>query len=475
MPVSLSQLHHEARRLRFADRELEECFLRQRVFDYRLKARWLIAAAMLVNAMFGLYDASRGAVAEDVATVAFYLRDLSWRFFVMTPSWLVMWLLTFLPTRYESTLRIYPVALAAICSGLVLLRAESVGFNPLGTAVSSLFADQIVVLLGAVVVTPVRFRGMLGVCLCAYLICLASFGWLVFESDFSVWLQLAVGLGGLFLIVLVATWWRESDDRLIFAQQNLAQELNRRLEASNSQLVRLNEEKSEFMAIAAHDLKAPLATVRGFAELLRAGRLRTDEARANALEQIESQSARMLSLVSNYLGHYAINAAELPSQPTMLSLVTELERAVQRNRVLAEQKEQDLRFESAGGEATVQVDTGWLAQILDNLISNALKFSPAGSPIVVRVMKGHKDAVWRVEVKDSGPGLSAAEQALLFRRFGRSGASVTAGESSHGLGLTVVKRLVERMCGTLGVESERGAGATFWFELPAASSEVKTN
>ena len=123
----------------------------------------------------------------------------------------------------------------------------------------------------------------------------------------------------------------------------------------------------------------------------------------------------------------------------------------------------------------MRVDAGWLAQVLDNLISNALKFSPTGSPILVRVAKGQKEAVWRVEVKDSGPGLSAAEQAQLFRRFGRSGASATAGESSHGLGLTVVKRLVERMSGSVGVESEPGAGATFWFELPAASSEVKTN
>ena len=122
----------------------------------------------------------------------------------------------------------------------------------------------------------------------------------------------------------------------------------------------------------------------------------------------------------------------------------------------------------AGPVVWVEADAALLAQVTDNFVTNALKFSPAGAAVKLGIAAAEDGSVARFEVTDEGPGIAPGEQAKLFQKFSRASARPTAGETSHGLGLAVAKRLAESMGGRVGCDSEPGQGATFWIELPGA-------
>jgi signal transduction histidine kinase len=128
-------------------------------------------------------------------------------------------------------------------------------------------------------------------------------------------------------------------------------------------------------------------------------------------------------------------------------------------------KQQTIHLESEASSVVVLVDPSLAVQVLENLISNAVKYSPPGKSIFVRLKK-HAQGV-RVEVQDEGPGLSAEDQKKLFGKFARLSAKPTGGEHSTGLGLSIVKKMVEAMKGKVWCESELGRGATFIVEFPA--------
>lgn len=259
------------------------------------------------------------------------------------------------------------------------------------------------------------------------------------------------------LVLIAITWARERLQRLTFAQQE-------QLAAANAELARLNAEKNEFMAIAAHDLRAPLATIGGVAEHL--ARDPAGPGVRAGLELIDSQSRRMLALVSDYLGAHAAESGTLPVRLAPLDLGAAAHAAVLRHATAATAKRQTITVEGDDAGVAVAADPALLDQVVDNFLSNALKFSPPGTLVrlAVQTADGHPRA--RLAVIDRGPGLSADEQARLFRKFSRGDARPTGGESSHGLGLAVAKRLAEAMQGTVGCDSTPGAGAAFWVELP---------
>ena len=221
-------------------------------------------------------------------------------------------------------------------------------------------------------------------------------------------------------------------------------------------------------AIAAHDLRAPLATVGAAARQLRE---RPEPAAAvKSAELIEAQAGRMLGLVNDYLGAHAAESGTLPVRRTRLELGATLREAAERHGAAARAKGQKIATDALPEPVWVEADPALLAQVTDNFVSNALKFSPRGAEVRLEVhtADGHPRA--RLAVVDAGPGIAAEEQARLFRKFERGSARPTGGESSHGLGLAVAKRLAEAMDGAVGCESEPGAGATFWVELPRAAA-----
>jgi signal transduction histidine kinase len=260
-------------------------------------------------------------------------------------------------------------------------------------------------------------------------------------------------------LVVVLAWYREVGERRMFAQREQVRELN-------AELARLNAEKNEFMAIASHDLRAPLASVRGLAEMLQSGGI-SGPKQAEAHAAIHGAAGRMLKLVNDYLGTHAAETGLLRLALVRLDLQAAANEAAARQAPVAAAKRQ--RIDVVAGPAVwVRADAALLAQVTDNFVTNAVKFSSPGTVVQLGLAVAEDGSVARLEVTDQGPGIAPAEQEALFRKFSRASTRPTAGESSHGLGLAVAKRLAETMGGSVGCESTPGAGATFWIELPLA-------
>lgn len=233
------------------------------------------------------------------------------------------------------------------------------------------------------------------------------------------------------------------------------------LEASNQQLVHLNNEKNEFLGIAAHDLKNPLTTIILGADVMQA----TGPAphHESAIRGIISAGTRMRDLITQLLDANAIEEGRYISQMERCDLAALAAEGAAHNRAAADRKQIELLLELPG-ELPVRADRKAVVQILDNLVSNAVKYSPPQT--VVRIRGLREAGQCGVAVADQGPGLSAEDQKKLFGKFVRLSAKPTGGESSNGLGLSIVKKLAEAMQGSVRCESQLGAGATFSVRLP---------
>jgi signal transduction histidine kinase len=233
------------------------------------------------------------------------------------------------------------------------------------------------------------------------------------------------------------------------------------LEASNAELVRLNEEKSEFMGIAAHDLKNPLTVIIGNAELI--GRARNPGMVAQLVDNIRLSGTRMYELIKNLLDANAIEEGKFQLKFERCDLCALVDRSLEGNYFAATRKGIQIQI-TKPERAWVRADEAATSQVLDNLVSNAVKYSMPNSLVEVRVeLTGEQAAVM---VKDEGPGLSEEDQKKLFQKFTRLSAKPTDGESSNGLGLSIVKKLTEAMGGKVVCRSVLGQGAVFSVSLP---------
>ena len=233
------------------------------------------------------------------------------------------------------------------------------------------------------------------------------------------------------------------------------------LATSNEKLVALNQEKNEFLGIAAHDLKNPLATVIGYAEFLEM--ISTEKDILKVAGNIQNAGRQMSELITNLLDANAIEEGRFTSNIERCDLAQLVVLSADNNRSNATRKDIVLRVEH-DEPLPARTDRAATLQILDNLISNAVKYSPKGSTVHVRI--GAEAGRVFAAVQDQGPGLSEADQKKLFQKFTRLSARPTGGESSNGLGLSIVKRLAEAMGGAVECRSVLGEGATFLLWLP---------
>jgi two-component system sensor histidine kinase/response regulator len=238
------------------------------------------------------------------------------------------------------------------------------------------------------------------------------------------------------------------------------------LERTAQRLRELDNEKNEFLGIAAHDLKNPICSFVGLAEYVLSspnlGRAEVEEISRDIL----SESRRLLQLVQNLLDVNAIERGQLNLQFGAHDLA-EVARSVTHNfQLKAESKKQTLALDLPESPVLAWVDRSLTVQVLDNLISNAIKFSPVGKTIRMSVQRTEDGIL--CEVQDEGPGLSGEDQKRLFGKFARLSARPTGGENSTGLGLSIVKKIVEAMKGAVWCESESGRGAKFVIKLPPA-------
>ena len=230
------------------------------------------------------------------------------------------------------------------------------------------------------------------------------------------------------------------------------------LAASNERLAHLNNEKTEFLGMAAHDLRNPLTSVIGFAEFV--ARDSTPQT-AELGEIIIKAGTRMLDLINDLLDANAIEAGAYASHLEDCEFGSLLAHSLENNRLSAERKGIQLEVERTA--CWVQADRKAALQVLDNLVSNAIKYSPPQSSVWLKVSES---GAWgEFTVKDSGPGISEADQKKLFLKHTRLTAKPTAGESSVGLGLSIAKRLTESMGGLVTCTSKVGEGATFALRL----------
>ena len=265
------------------------------------------------------------------------------------------------------------------------------------------------------------------------------------------------------------------------------------LSAANTRLNVLDQERAAFLGVAAHDLRSPLNAIMGFAQLLQRFSTSDDPLQTDSIERIITASTRMRDLLDRFLSAEAIEEGKikLRREPCDLGMLASV--VVESQRANAAAKSIVLIFQPQDGlEATVRADTEATIQIIENLLSNAIKFSPPGRPVTVRVVPGgatghdlakngsnshdHGDGRAaegvRVEVQDSGPGLSEEDQKQLYGRFAKLSARPTAGEVSNGLGLSIVKRLAEAMDGQIACRSRLGEGATFSLTLPRTDERM---
>jgi signal transduction histidine kinase/streptogramin lyase len=258
----------------------------------------------------------------------------------------------------------------------------------------------------------------------------------------------------------------EERDNAERARGELAR-VNDQLEAANVALREASQMRDELLAIAAHDLRNPLQAVLGCAESILEQPTLEGTTRAKA-SLIYRSSRRMLALVNQLVETSALESGQLRLQLGVVDAAEAVDTVVAANQQLAEQKGQRLIL-AAEGDCRVQADADRLREVVDNLVSNAIKYAPSGSEVEVRVHR--QDGHVRVEVADQGPGLSSEDLPRLFGRFQRLSAKPTGGETSTGLGLSIVKRLVDLHAGRVWAESPGpGRGTRFVVELKASNA-----
>ncbi|MDX1548454.1 MAG: ATP-binding protein, partial [Rhodothermales bacterium] len=252
-------------------------------------------------------------------------------------------------------------------------------------------------------------------------------------------------------------------------QKRTLQTLNSELRQTNDDLREVSEMKSQLLRIAAHDLKNPLNGIREFAKILKTELASTQPHSLELLDLIHASSDQMLSMVGKILDSEALESGELVMDRAPVSAVEIAREVVRLNRPQAERKGETLVLTAEDGDPCIVLGAReWLRDAMDNLVSNAIKYSPFDKNIWVTVRR--HDGRVRFSVRDQGPGLTDEDKQMLFGKFQRLSATPTSDESSTGLGLSIVKQIVELHGGRVWAESEPGQGATFIIELDAAGS-----
>jgi signal transduction histidine kinase len=231
------------------------------------------------------------------------------------------------------------------------------------------------------------------------------------------------------------------------------------------------ESKSKFISVVSHELRIPMTSIKGYADMLRQGAAGPlTEMQLRFIDTIRRNIDRMSVLISDLSDINHIEGGRLSLTIEDLDLADVVREAVSSLESRFSEKRQEISIEVAPDLEPVHGDRSRVIQILTNLLSNANKYSPDGRPIAVRAERVNEDGrAWiRLHVSDRGYGISQQDQSQLFSQFFRSEDPNIRDEAGWGLGLSIAKMLVEAQGGRVSIESELGFGSTFGFILPVA-------
>jgi signal transduction histidine kinase/tetratricopeptide (TPR) repeat protein len=291
--------------------------------------------------------------------------------------------------------------------------------------------------------------------------------------------NLLLAIIALFVAVFAVLAWRLSQRRKIINQkledQNihiLAQreeiaKQNEILSRSNHELDGLNHEKDTLMNIVAHDLKSPLNRIYGLVKILESEVDLNEEQKAY-LRLMKESTLGGLDLITDLLDVHAWKELRENPKPQAFSLHDFLEKKIHAFEHSAQEKGITIKWsarERENADRKIVSEPNYLGRIFDNLLSNAIKFSSSRSTVEVTGL--WKDGLLMLTIKDQGPGFTKEDQTQMFQKFRKLSARPTAGESSNGLGLAIVRILVDRLGGTIDLKTAQGQGSEFIISIPA--------
>jgi signal transduction histidine kinase len=300
----------------------------------------------------------------------------------------------------------------------------------------------------------------------------------------TVWYKTAVAMFAYILILfgLIYSFIKWNERRLRLKNEHLEELIETRtreitnqkeeieaqkdeMERVNVRLQEVNEEKNYYVGVVAHDLKSPLNRIKALIELIHLEKDVFSDSIEQYLSLISTSIDHQRAIVTDILDLQAIESQKINFNMEELAIVPFMKEVTSEFEPSANKKYLKLHFDShISNQAQIEVDSHYFQQIVENLISNAIKFSSQGKNIFV--ILDEVDNHIQISVKDEGPGLSEEDKSKLFQKFQKLSARPTAGEKSNGLGLSIVKLFAESMGGKVWCESEERKGATFKVQIP---------
>jgi two-component system phosphate regulon sensor histidine kinase PhoR len=243
-----------------------------------------------------------------------------------------------------------------------------------------------------------------------------------------------------------------------------------------TELRRLESLRRDFIANVSHELKTPLTSIKAYSETLRNGAMNDPEASQRFLARIEEQSDRLHHLILDMLMLARIESDQQAFEIVPVDVAQVASACLEQQRPAAQAKRIELELQPCESPCRVRADYEGLREILDNLIDNAIKYTPEGGRVSVVWSEergtGSENNTVRIAVRDTGIGIKPDDQRRVFERFYRVDKARSRELGGTGLGLAIVKHLAQSFDGTVGVESEPGKGSTFWVALPLDSAAV---
>lgn len=248
-------------------------------------------------------------------------------------------------------------------------------------------------------------------------------------------------------------------------------EKHKKINLVNSDLKALNDEKNKFIGIAAHDLRNPISGIYSYSDLLLTNPKEKDFPEIlKILKIIRTLSSHTLVMLGNLLDISKIESGQVELKLKTQDYISFVKQQISLNQIIARYKNITILFYPSKDLILTDFDEHYLSEVIDNLISNAIKYSDKGSEIDVKISVNSSNQIL-TEVIDKGKGIPDEEQKKLFNYFQTTSTRPTEGEESTGLGLAIAKRMVNLHHGEIGLKSDLTQGSNFYFTLPIAHSK----